>query len=230
MSHGVEPFDVVGGALVNADSLPYVREGVHIAVVDPGVGTERRALAVEDASGRIHVGPDNGLLMPAIERFGGGRDAVALSVDPHLASATFHGRDVFAPAAARIAAGAELGELGETVGVGSLTVLPSIDAEVGAGRLESAAVLVDWFGNVALHTGPGALEEAGLRAGDTVLVIAADRETRARVGDTFSSVPSGEPLVYQDSFGRVAIAVREASATRTLALRRGERVTIQRTT
>src|ERR687884_1690217 len=111
ITHGVPPRQVLHGALTLANTLPYMPPGVHLAVVDPGVGSARRALALPDAQGRIHVGPDNGLLIPAAEKFGGIADAHELT-NPEFAlesvSRTFHGRDLFSPAAAHLALGAEL--------------------------------------------------------------------------------------------------------------------------
>ena len=115
ITHGIAPGDVLRGALALADALPYMPVGVHAAVVDPGVGTARRALALAGGDGRIYVGPDNGLLLLAADRLGGVREAVEITEGTYLlspVSATFHGRDVFAPAAAHLARGLPLGELG----------------------------------------------------------------------------------------------------------------------
>ena len=115
ITHGIEPQQVLQGALVLASTLPYMPEGVHLAVVDPGVGTERKALALRSGDGRLYVGPDNGLLVPAAERLGGVDGAWELENPAYRlepVSRTFHGRDLFAPAAAHLAAGVEPGELG----------------------------------------------------------------------------------------------------------------------
>ena len=115
ITHGIEPQAVLQGALVLASTLPYMPEGVHLAVVDPGVGGDRRALALRDASGRLYVGPDNGLLVPAAEKLGGIDGAWQLTNSDYMlepVSATFHGRDVFSPAAAHLAPGVDPAELG----------------------------------------------------------------------------------------------------------------------
>src|SRR5918912_24837 len=126
ITHGLEPGRVLQGALVLANTLPYMPEGVHLAVVEPGVGGPRRALALRDGAGRLYVGPDNGLLIPATERFGGIAEAHELA-NPAYAlepvSRTFHGRDLFSPAAAHLAAGIELGELGPPVAADALARL-----------------------------------------------------------------------------------------------------------
>ena len=115
ITHGIEPQAVLQGALVLANTLPYMPEGVHLAVVDPGVGSDRRGLALRDTGGRLYVGPDNGLLVPAAEKLGGvdgrlGADERGYMLKP--VSRTFHGRDVFSPAAAHLASGVDPAELG----------------------------------------------------------------------------------------------------------------------
>ena len=154
-----------------ANALPFTPPGVHLAVVDPGVGSPRRALAVRAATeGRVLVGPDNGLLWPAIEPLGGAVEAVDVSLSPFRLepiSATFHGRDVFAPVAAHLARGAGLAEAGEEIDVGSL-VRPSRRSEpaIGAGRVVAHVVSVDRYGNAALDLGrpPPARDGAAARA------------------------------------------------------------------
>ncbi len=126
VTHGITRYDVRHGAIVLRNTLPYMPVGVHVAVVDPQVGTERRAVALETADGRILVGPDNGLLSLAWERSGGVRLAVDVTRSPHRlepVSATFHGRDLFAPVAAHLAAGAELADAGDPVEPETLTRL-----------------------------------------------------------------------------------------------------------
>src|SRR5262245_57806542 len=127
VTHGIDRHDVRSGALVLRRALPYFPPGVHLAVVDPEVGGERRAIAVRAAQDdRLLVGPDNGLLAPAIERFGGAVEAVDVARSPHRlepTSATFHGRDLFAPVAAHLAAGAPLADAGQPIDPGRTTPL-----------------------------------------------------------------------------------------------------------
>src|SRR5881227_27397 len=154
LTHGVRPGRIQQGALVLANALPYMPAGVHLAVVDPGVGSGRRPLALRDRDGRLHVGPDNGLLLPAAERFGGVAEAHELanaeySLQP--VSRTFHGRDLFAPAAAHLAAGVALEELGPPVDPDELVRLDLPEPEVGQNRIRANAMVVDRFGNVSLN-------------------------------------------------------------------------------
>src|SRR4051794_9079747 len=144
VTHGIARHDVRSGALVLRRALPYFPPGVHLAVVDPEVGGERRAVAVRTADeDRILVGPDNGLLALAVERFGGPVEAVDIARSPHRlepAAATFHGRDLFAPVAARLAAGAPLAAAGSPIDVSELSELPIPQARVEDGVVVAHAL------------------------------------------------------------------------------------------
>src|SRR5207302_5834762 len=154
ITHGLEPGRVLQGALVLANALPYMPVGVHLAVVDPGVGGSRRALALRDADGRLYVGPDNGLLVPAAERLGGIAEAYELA-NPAYAlesvSRTFHGRDLFSPAAAHLALGVDPAELGPPIDPGALAHIDLPQPDVGANRIRATILYVDRFGNVQLN-------------------------------------------------------------------------------
>ena len=149
LTHGVPPGDIAAGARALADAVPHVPVGIHVAVIDPGVGTDRRALVLQSADGRLFVGPDNGLLVAASERSGGIEAAHELAVPPD-ASPTFHGRDVFAPAAGRLALGDAPAELGESVDPAALVRLTLAGPTVEFGLLRAPCVHVDRFGNCAL--------------------------------------------------------------------------------
>src|SRR3954470_15061344 len=146
LTHGVRPGRIQQAALVLANALPYTPVGVHLAVVDPGVGGGRRPLALRDGEGRLYVGPDNGLLLPAADRFGGVVEAHELA-NPAYAlesvSRTFHGRDLFAPAAAHLARGVPLSELGPPVDPEALVRLDLPDPEVGESRIAATVLGVD---------------------------------------------------------------------------------------
>lgn len=224
LTHGVPRHGVREGALTLRNALPYTPAGVHVAVVDPQVGTERRAVALRCADERrILVGPDNGLLALAWERFGGVVEAVDVSRSPHRLeplSATFHGRDVFAPVAAALAAGAPLAEAGDPLDPDELMplVLPQPRREDGA--LIAHALIVDGYGNVALNVAHRDALEAGIRLGDPVRV-------NGHVGtvvQTFADVSAGELLLYEDAWRSLALAVNRGDAADLLGLRPDDEV------
>jgi len=221
VTHHVPPADVSRGATVLAQTAPYLPESVHCAVVDPGVGTSRRGIALGTPNG-VLVGPDNGLLIWAAEALGGVDEAVELANKDWFlgdVSRTFHGRDVFAPAAARLATGAALGDAGPSVDQDSLVRLPDPVVTVGDGWIEAEVMTVDRFGNVQLAA-PGSTL-AGLGAD---LVV--NGNVSARRGVTFADVEKGDLLVYEDSAGRVAIAVNNGRAVVVLSVRPGDVVRV----
>lgn len=218
LTHHVPRHDVRTGALTLARALPYCPPGVHLAVVDPEVGAQRRAVAVRcTQEDRILVGPDNGLLMPAAAAFGGALEAVDVARSPHRlepVAATFHGRDVFAPVAAVLAAGAPLAGAGEPVPVDELTVLELPAPDVGEDRTEAHALAIDSFGNVQLDVSHEQLAGSGLRLGRALLI----NGERAQYARTFADVPSGELLLYEDAYRTLALAVNRGSAAERLGL------------
>ena len=167
ITHGIPAQAVLQGALVLANTLPYMPVGVHLAVVDPGVGSHRRPLALRDAEGRLYVGPDNGLLIPAAER-AGITDAHELA-NPTYAlenvSRTFHGRDLFAPAAAHLARGVAIGELGPPIDPEALVRLELPEPSYGDGVVHATMLYVDSFGNIALNLTRDDLERVGVVPG-----------------------------------------------------------------
>ena len=216
VSHQVAPGDVPRAAALLAQTVPHLPPAVHVAVVDPGVGTARRGIAIETPGGTL-VGPDNGLLPWAADALGGASAAVELTNRDWYArpvSRTFHGRDIFAPAAARLATGAALGEGGSPLVPDQLVRLPDPVVTVGEGWLEAEVLTIDRFGNVQLAA-PG---EAIAGLGTTVTV---GGEPAVR-GTTFADAPAGGLVVLVDSADRVAIAVRSGRASVVLGVAPGE--------
>ena len=174
LTHGVPGQDVVRAALLLAESLPYVpQDAVFLAVVDPGVGTDRRAVAVRTRQGAVLAGPDNGVLSQAWSRLGGAVEAVEITSPEVIlpgGSHTFHGRDVFAPAAALLAGGMELGALGPSVEIESLARVEALEPEVHPGRLHAQVLGIDRFGNVQLTIRADHLEQAELADATVVQV------------------------------------------------------------
>jgi S-adenosyl-L-methionine hydrolase (adenosine-forming) len=227
IAHGIPRHDVRSGALVLRRALPYFPAGVHVAVVDPEVGAERRAVALRTAEeDRVLVGPDNGLLMAAAKRFGGVVEVVEVSRSKHRlepTAATFHGRDVFAPVAAHLAAGEPLAEAGEPLEESQLVELKMPEARSEDGQLVAHAVAFDRFGNVMLDVEHDEVGKHGLRLGHPVSVNDED----GHYATTFADVPSGRLLLYEDSYRWLALAVNRGSAADLLGLRLDDEVRIR---
>jgi hypothetical protein len=228
VTHGIPPFDVRAGALALARSIQYLPPGVVMAVVDPGVGTDRRAVAVEVESGFL-VGPDNGLLAPAVAMLGGASRVVSLTNPEYqleAPGATFSGRDIFAPAAGYLAAGTPLEALGELVDPLSLvpgTVpLPKDDG----GRTEGEVLWVDRYGNAQLNIDPGDLAALGVEPGGPLEIrCGQDRRTGRWVGSYAEAGPF-ELAVVVDSYGLVSLTLDRRPAAEELGLRAGSAVTL----
>jgi S-adenosyl-L-methionine hydrolase (adenosine-forming) len=229
LTHDIPGFAVEIGAETLQNATRYMpKDTVYLAVVDPGVGTERRALALRAASGAFLVGPDNGLLVPAAEALGGVVEARALTEERfhrHPVSSTFHGRDVFAPVAAHLAAGTPLPEVGGSVDPASLVRLAPLEAVEETDRVFSARIIsLDRFGNARLSAGH---EDTGLRYGATLAVDAGDGDLTVRYLETFGSAKAGELILVPDSHWRLSLAVNQGSAARALGLKVGGRVKLK---
>ena len=222
LAHSVARHDVRTGALVLRRTLPFAPPGVHLAVVDPEVGGRRRAVALRCAEDdRLLVGPDNGLLLPAAEHFGGVVEAVEISGSPHRlrpVSATFHGRDLFAPVAAALAAGASLAEAGRPLEADELVQLELPSARIEGPELAAHALAIDRFGNVTLDALHDQLSQAGLRLGHKVVVSVEGEEHDAQYATTFADVAAGELLLYEDAYRTLALAVNRGSAADRMAV------------
>jgi S-adenosyl-L-methionine hydrolase (adenosine-forming) len=230
LTHGIRPRQVLQGALVLANTVPYSPAGVHLAVVDPGVGSGRRALALEAGEGRRFVGPDNGLLLPAAERFGGIRSAHEIT-NPQYAltpvSATFHGRDVFSPAAAHLALGLPLAELGPPVDPEALVRLEVPSPELSDGTIRATCLYVDRFGNMQLNLGREQLEGLGIVPGRRVRLRVGDSREDAVAARTFADAERGRLLLYEDSYRNVSLAVSRGSAAERFGIEAGAEVEIE---
>lgn len=216
ITHGLPRHGVRQGAVVLANSVPFSPPGVHLAVVDPGVGSDRRPVAVRVADeDRLLVGPDNGVLALAVERLGGASEAVDLSFSEFRlepVTATFHGRDLFAPVTAQLAKGSKLKAAGEPIDPSTLATLALPNARVYPDRIVAHVLYVDGFGNVALNVGHEQATTSFLTLGEPVWVEAGSARLDARFARTFADVPAGEALVYEDSYRSLALAVNRASA------------------
>lgn len=224
ITHGIRPGHVLQAALVLANVLPYMPAGVHLAVVDPGVGGSRRAVALRDGEGRLHVGPDNGLLLPAADGFGGVAAAHELA-DPAYSlqpvSRTFHGRDLFSPAAAHLAAGVPLDALGPQLDPDSLVRVDVPQAEVGQNRIRAVALAVDRFGNIALNLTRPQLDQVELAPGTRIEIVCRGERYYAVFARTFGDAAPGELILYEDSYRNIAVAVSRGSAAQLLRAEEG---------
>ena len=218
ITHGIPRYDVRRGALVLHNTLPFMPVGVHVAVVDPQVGTERRAVALRCEDGRLLVGPDNGLLSLA---WGSVDLAVDISRSPHRlepVSATFHGRDVFAPVAAALAGGAPIEEAGSPLGADDLVTVELPEARSEDGALVAHVLTLDRFGNAGLNVSHEEMAGTGITLGSTVEIEAGEERYLAAYASTFADVGPGELIVYEDAYRSLAIAINRGDAGATLGL------------
>lgn len=214
ITHGIPPQAVLQGALVLANTLPYMPVGVHLAVIDPGVGSHRRALALRDAEGRLYIGPDNGLLLRAADRAGIAEAHELVNPVYALASVsrTFHGRDVFAPAAAHLACGVPIGELGPPIDPEALVRLDIPGPTFTEGVVEAMTLYVDSFGNMALNLTRDDLDHVGVVPGTRVELELAGERYFAVAARTFADARAGDVILYEDSYGNMSVAISNGNA------------------
>jgi S-adenosylmethionine hydrolase len=230
ITHGIPPQHVLQGALVLANTLPYMPEGVHLAVVDPGVGGQRRALALRSGDGRLLVGPDNGLLCPAAERLGGIAEVHELT-NPDYAldnvSRTFHGRDLFAPAAAHLALGVDLADLGPPIDPDALARIDVPQPDIGENRIRATVLYIDRFGNVQLNLTREHLQQAEVTPGMQVEVELGLDRYYAVVGRTYADARGGDIILYEDSYRNIALAISRGNAAEMFGTMPGQEVRIR---
>jgi S-adenosylmethionine hydrolase len=231
VTHGIPPQAVLQGALVLRNTTRYMPVGVHLAVVDPDVGGNRRAVAVRTRDERTFVGPDNGLLMLAADE--AGVEAAHELTEPRYrlpeVSRTFHARDIFAPAAAHLANGVPVGELGPALEPASLLRLGVPDPEIGRSQIGATVLSVDRFGNVATNVRRPDVDALGVSDGDRVEVRLALDRYYALVAGSFADAPPGELILYEDSYGLVTLAITRGNAARLTGVSSGDRIRIART-
>ncbi len=228
ITHGIPPQAVLQGALVLSNTIGYMPRGVHLAVVDPGVGGPRRALALEDADGRKYIGPDNGLLLPAARR--AGIVAAHELANPEYAletiSRTFHARDLFSPAAAHLALGVPLESLGPPVDPDGLISLDLPAPELGDGVAVATVLYVDSFGNIAVNLTREDVESIGIALGSQLELELAGEHYYAVMARTFADARPGDVVLYLDSYGNMSVAISRGSAARMLHASPGQQIRI----
>jgi S-adenosyl-L-methionine hydrolase (adenosine-forming) len=229
ITHGIAPHDVLQGALVLASTLPFMPEGIHLAVVDPGVGSDRRAIALQGSDGRLYVGPDNGLLVYAADKLGGVEEAVELANPAYRlepVAHTFHGRDVFAPASAHLAAGVELKELGPVLAAADLVRIDVPAPSIGKRRIRATVLYVDRFGNVQLNLTRDDLAQVGIGAGSKLEVEVGFERYYAVTARTFAEVRGGDIVLYEDAYWNISLAINRGSAAEMFGVGVGDELKI----
>jgi S-adenosylmethionine hydrolase len=229
ITHGIAPQAVLQGALTLANTLPFMPEGVHLAVVDPGVGGARRALALRDGQGRIYVGPDNGLLIPAAEKLGGITEAHELASPKYAlesVSRTFHGRDLFSPAAAHLALGVPLSQLGPPIDPDALARLDIPQPDVGTTRIHSIVLSIDRFGNIGLNLDRSHLDEVGVVPGTRVELLVGAERYYAVAARTFADARPGDIILYEDAYRNISIAINGGNAADMFGVKEGQDIRI----
>ena len=226
ITHGIAPQAVLQGALVLRNTIPYMPPAVHLAVVDPGVGGARRPLVLRDADGRLYVGPDNGLLVPAAEC--NGIDSAHELANPAYAlesvSRTFHGRDLFSPAAAHLALGVEPAELGPPLAPDALVRLDLPEPQFEDGVVHATVLYVDRFGNMQLNMTREDLDQVGIVPGTRFELEIAGERYYATAARTYADARPGEIVLYEDSYRNVAIAINRGSAAEMFLAQPGQGV------
>ena len=226
VTHGIAPQSVLPGALILRNTLPYLPHGVHLAVVDPGVGSARRPIIIRDAEGDLFVGPDNGLLVPAAELHG--IDSAHELANPAYAlepvSRTFHGRDLFSPAAAHLALGVEPSELGPPLAPDALVRLDLPHPVIDGNELDARVLYIDRFGNMQLNMTREDLDEVGIVPGTRLELELAGERYFATAARTYGDARPGEIVLYEDSYRNVAIAINHGSAAEMFSAQPGLRV------
>ena len=229
ITHGIPATAILQGALVLANTIGFMPVGVHLAIVDPGVGGPRRALSLRDADGRVYVGPDNGLLLPAASR--AGIEDVHELANPAYAlesiSRTFHGRDLFAPAAAHLAIGVPLAELGPPVDPEGLVRLDIPAPAIDGRGIRATLLYVDSFGNIALNLDRDDVEALGIVSGTRVeLDLPSGERYYAVMARTFADARPGDVILYEDSYKNMSLAITRGSAARMLHASPGQQIRI----
>lgn len=223
ISHTAPSYDVEEGAFMLKNFVAYAPVGVHVVVIDPGVGTERRGIAVKTKRGDILIGPDNGVLTEAVKALTF-ETAVILENRQYMldhVSASFHGRDVFAPAAGHIANGVPLSAFGRTLDESELTRIKILEPTEDEKAVHGTVLRIDQFGNIQTTIHAEMLpekQEITLEMGENLLKLPYVK--------TFGDVAPGQLLVYKDSDGLITVSQNQGNASQVLAVKKKMTVTI----
>ncbi len=229
IAHDIKPFDINKGAFVLSTVVSYIKPAIHLAVIDPGVGGQRQSLAIETVGGNMLVGPDNGLLIPAAKRDGGIKKVVSITSERIMLKqkwSTFNARDVFAPAAAHLSAGADIKVLGQEIEQNSLVPGLWAESRISANGVEAEIIDIDRFGTARLSIPSADMEKLGISTGSQAELSWADQEIIVKMERTFSDVAQAETVALVDSSGYLCIAVNRGSAAEQYRLKVGQRINI----
>lgn len=227
--HAILRQDVRHGAVVLSQAVKYLPPGVHLAVVDPTVGSSRRAVVLQSANGRLFVGPDNGLLIPAVDVVGGLAGAWEITNEDYLLkpmSRTFHGRDIFAPAAAHLASGVDPSELGAQIPLEEVVEFSIPEAWVHDDHLHAEVLQLDRFGNLQMNFGRQQLEQVGLAEGELLEIRLEGHRLEVPLGKSFSDVEVGHFVLVEDSYEKLSLAVNNGDAAARLQAHAGSTIIV----
>lgn len=229
LHHNIRRQDIRHGAVILQQAISFLPDAVHLAVVDPTVGSARRALAIEATNGQLFVGPDNGLLIPVVSECGGAARAFELTNRGYLLepiSQTFQGRDVFAPAVAHIATGVDPSELGDEIDSSELVPLEIPQAWAHDDHLHAEVLQPDRFGNLQLNFGREHLKEVGLEGGERLEIRLEGHRLTVPLANTFADVGGGEFVLVEDSYRHLSLAVNKGDAAARLQAKAGSTVIV----
>ncbi len=220
LMHGLPDFDL-NYAARTMETINYVPVGYHVCVVDPGVGTERKPIIIKVGRGDYLIGPDNGVLIPATRFLGGIKKAVEIVNEKYMrkpVSPTFHGRDIFTPAAAYLSKGVKMEEFGQELSPGLLAKAPYEEAMPDKGKMHAKVISINKFGSLHLNITHAAWDEFGVKLGDTVTLYFKDENLDTPFVTTFGDVGEGEDLIIKDDYGRMQIALNKDSFAKTYGI------------
>ncbi len=229
LEHDNEPCDIVQGAR-NFEAVAWLPKGIHICVIDPGVGTERKGIIIETNRGDFLIGPDNGVLLPAARFLGGIKKVFQITNEKFFrkpVSPVFHGRDVFAPVAAYLANGTPIGEFGAEIKEKELAKAPYEEAKAGRNTIEAEVIHTNRFGNIFLNIMQEEMHKV-FRQNDKIQLIAKNKKVMRPYKKTFGEVALGKEVIVDDDFGRVEIAINQGSFAKKHAIKQGQKIVLKK--